>query len=321
MRVHVKSLPLDRQQKLLDEYALHQNVAKLARDWEIDPRTIRKFLRRKKIYVEPTQHVELDVDLSAKLYEAGVPICEIAKRLQSTHRNVKNALLKKGVRLCGNRWYSYDDTYFSSVDTEQKAYWLGFLYADGNVYTDNNKINSVTVKLSTIDESHLRKLAEHLKYNGPIKIRTRSSKFPNGSVGKYTTAQLKITSKNMVRDLTNSGCVPKKSLTLSFPDKHVLPEELRSHFIRGYFDGDGCMSVNKSGVTFSMLGTHRFLIDIQNVLINNVGVSKTKIGRKKRIHHLTYGGRLQCKAIGEYLYKNATVWLDRKRQKFDQLSS
>ena len=52
-----------------------------------------------------------------------------------------------------------------------------------------------------------------------------------------------------------------------------------------------------------------------------IGTAPVKIHRHNRIFHLHYGGRLQCKAIGEYLYKNATVWLDRKRQKFDQLSS
>lgn len=319
MRTHIKNLPTASQQKLIDDYKNIQSISKLAILWNIDYRTIRKFLRSVGVFSEPKKSKPLNDAEVQRMYVDGVPIREIANRMESTHRRVRDLLLKIGVPLRGNRWYDYNEDYFSKIDTSEKAYWLGFLYADGCVFSDGYKINSVTVKLSSCDKEHLISLKCAVGYTGQIKDRSYNATFPIKKYnGSFKSSQLRITSKKMVKDLITLGCHQNKSLTVCFPNHSVVPTDFISHFIRGYFDGDGSVSTSDPQVSF--LGTYQFLEEIRNILSKTIGTAPVKIHRHNRIFHLHYGGRLQCKAIGEYLYKNATVWLDRKRQKFNQLS-
>ena len=68
--------------------------------------------------------------------------------------------------------------------------------------------------------------------------------------------------------LIKQGCVPNKSLILTFPDINVVSEDLVRHFIRGYFDGDGCLSFNKNKYctpNISILGTKQFLEKLETI--------------------------------------------------------
>lgn len=320
MRTHIKSLSIDRQQKILDDYRKTKSLIKVSRLWNIDHRTIQKFLRRSNVYVEPKKSTELDNANVRELYGDHVPIYKIAKKLGTTHRNVRKKLLELNVNLRGNRWHDYDENYFSVIDSEKKAYWLGFLYADGNVYSDGYKIHSVTIKLSSNDRSHLDRFRDAIGYTGNIKDRSAMSSFPRKEYNKvHSTSQLRITSKKMFDDLIHAGCHCNKSLILSFPKTEHVPEQYINHFIRGYFDGDGCICVSNESCQITFLGTKKFLARVQNILITEVGVGKTKISKKNRIYSIHWGGNLQCQKIGEYLYNNATIWLDRKREKFDNI--
>lgn len=112
-----------------------------------------------------------------------------------------------------------------------------------------------------------------------------------------------ISSKKLVCDLIALGCVQRKSLVLEFP---VLHDDLLKHFIRGYFDGDGCICLSK-----------KFLRAVQLTLIAQCDLNPTKIGKRNKIHQLTYGGRLNVLKISTFLYEGATAWLDRKRTKME----
>lgn len=319
MRTHIKNLPQSSQQKLIDDYKNTPTLSKLATRWNIDHRTIQKFLMSVGVFVEPKKSKPINDTEVQQMYTNRVPISKIAKRLGSTHQRVRDRLLKLGIPLRGNRWYDYDENYFSKIDTSEKAYWLGFLYADGGVFSDGYKINSVTVKLSIRDKEHLISLKRALGYTGQIKDGSYAATFPIKKYnGAFKSSQLRITSKKMVKDLITLGCHQNKSLTVCFPNNSTVPADFISHFIRGYFDGDG--SVSTSGPQVSFLGTYQFLEEIRTILHKTIGTSIVKIHRHNRIFHLHYNGRLQCNDIGKYMYNNATVWLGRKRKKFDQLS-
>ena len=99
------------------------------------------------------------------------------------------------------------------------------------------------------------------------------------------------------------------------------------HFIRGYFDGDGCFSVikrndrknpNSKTYQFNITGMENPLRKIQEHLIKNTGVVDNGLKHRKSTIAVTihYSGRNVCKRILDYLYQDATIYLQRKYNKY-----
>lgn len=121
------------------------------------------------------------------------------------------------------RKYNCNDAYFNCIDTEGKAYWLGFLAADGCV-----RGNRLQVCLSSRDRQHLVNLASCLGTNAPVR---------NYFIGGVHRSGFRVTSQQVVADLSAHSIVPRKSLILRWPE-HLSPESLR-HYLRGYMHGEG----------------------------------------------------------------------------------
>jgi hypothetical protein len=118
----------------------------------------------------------------------------------------------------------------------------------------------------------------------------------------------------MCQDLIRLGCKPRKSLELKFPE---INDVLLPHFVRGYFDGDGCASVhNKKQKTpqlrLSFIGTEDFLSKLQGVIGTNCKLVPT--GNNKIVKSLGISGNTQTKRITDWMYKDATIFLERKRK-------
>lgn len=136
-------------------------------------------------------------------------------------------------------------TNFETIDTEEKAYWLGFLYADGTISSKENKIE---LGLAEKDLTHIQKFRTFIGISNKICYR-ESSKSYRFSFRSYKCKQ----------DLINKGCVPNKSLILTFPSASQVPIALLKHFIRGYFDGDGWFTNTKKCFQVGMIGTEDFI--------------------------------------------------------------
>lgn len=133
------------------------------------------------------------------------------------------------------RWtYPFNENYFENIDSEDKAYWLGFLMADGNVCKPKDtRQGFIRITLQYNDIEHLEKFKRALNSNKPLYNYTRSS---DGA--KYASIQL--SSQKMFDDLCKLGCVPRKSYKNTWIN--LNNDELQRAFIRGYFDGDGTIS-------------------------------------------------------------------------------
>ena len=123
----------------------------------------------------------------------------------------------------------------------------------------------------------------------------------------------------MAEELIKKGCIPNKSLVLKFPSYDTVPKELMSHFIRGYFDGDGCISLHQQVHSIrkevSLLGTKEFLEGI----LKETGIGGTAIKKEKRTESNTYYIAWHKKEGDEmlnYMYGNASVYLQRKYNKY-----
>lgn len=199
--------------------------------------------------------------------------------------------------------------YFDVIDTPDKAYFLGWLYSDGNNYMVSN---TVTIALHKCDKAILETLASYFASNYPIKqYKSRS------------TVILRFNNRHTSETLLDKGLLPKKSLILKFPSKNQVPENLHSHFIRGVFDGDGSINTDKKNTyRFCITGTLDIVSSIQEILINNLFLNKTKIGKGRNCYSVVYHGNKQVKKIYDWLYKDCNdLYLKRKKEKFETLVS
>ena len=135
-----------------------------------------------------------------------------------------------------NRTHNLDEDYFSKIDNEEKAYWLGFLWADGSINKTAKRAaaaNRLTLAQKHAEKSHLQKFLDALHADYSIKTRKSTN-----------ICAVDINSRQLCDDLMQLGYGTKENRT-KIPK---IPALLMPHFIRGYFDGDGCLSIYEQHV-------------------------------------------------------------------------
>lgn len=252
---------------------------------------------------------------SVELYKQGLSAHKVRKITNIGVETLYKYLREKGLirsNSINSRKYYVDHIFFNIIDTEEKAYWLGFLYADGYI-TKAKYGKYIGISLGVKDESHLEKIKKSLNATYPIKT-YNSINF--GVETEYV--RLLISSDQMFNDLIEKGLVERKSLVLKFPDNNIVPKNLVHHFIRGYFDGDGSFKKSQdSFYAFQVCGTKEFLNSLAIYIYHpNLKLGKRHKDKNNNNYSLEIGGRQQVIKIGDYMYKNATIYLDRKYQRY-----
>lgn len=205
--------------------------------------------------------------------------------------------------------YTINEDYFDVIDNQDKAYWLGFIAADGYNREDRDYIE---FRLHKQDIDILNKFKQCLSSNYNIQIY------------KDTYCNLTIYSSKLSKKLAEYGIIQNKTYSLQLPN---IENSLFRHFIRGYFDGDGCFSVIKRNdrknplsktYQLNITGMPEPLRIIQLHLIKNVNIVDN--GLKSRISTcavtMHYSGKNVCKRILDYLYHDANLYLQRKYNKY-----
>jgi hypothetical protein len=198
---------------------------------------------------------------------------------------------------------NFNDDYFEVIDSEEKAYFLGLLFADGNVYTARNRVQ---ITLVNEDAYILQKFADCIGYTGKLYIDRE----------KYS--KLILPSKKMCADLTSLGCTPNKSLTLKFPTQ--VPNNLMNHFIRGCFDGDGHVSRRNNCFNTNFTSSNDFMKEFIK-LLDNINVEYTTplkryIDREESAYQVYIRSSSHINFFN-YLYKDSTLYLNRKKDIID----
>ena len=248
----------------------------------------------------------------------------IAINLNISDRAVRRVLKEEGINTRLKNRYILDENYFVCIDTESKAYILGFIYADG--FVGDEKFNNIVIAVNDLEI--LEFIAKEFKFTGNIR-KTKKGGFENSKCG-YS---LNFSSKIMASRLREIGLYPNKSLTID-----TLPQidkKLVRHFIRGYFDGDGSivLSHNTSyykaidGVIkyiyptycFMILGTKGFLEEIiKEAEFNYAKIHNTK---SEKIKCIKINAKKEFNNIFKYLYDNSTIKLQRKYNKWNEIKS
>ena len=203
---------------------------------------------------------------------------------------------------------------FENINTEEKAYWLGFIAADGCIDFKSEKRLSFSLKES--DFEHLQKFATFLK--SPIEIK---SYVVTANEKLFNICQLTVISYKLCQDLIKLGCTPRKSLTLNIKLDQINIE-FHKDFWRGYFDGDGCIGVNSKESYSAILGTKEMLDKFLNFIkINDIQTKVVPRYKHKTKNNTFVIGfrRIKNKKIMDLLYSNSTVFLNRKKAIYEKI--
>lgn len=213
------------------------------------------------------------------------------------------------------RTYNHNENFFEIINTEEKAYWLGFMFADGYIVNQQNRYgqDQFGITLAKTDIEVLYKFKESINATNPILIYPKKNNFGQ------PLCRLIMTSQKTVDDLINKGCKKQKSCILE-PPKNI-PNILIRHFIRGFFDGDGSITktynktYNKYIYGVNITSTQEMCEWLQH-LFDFGSIVKEK--RREKTYYFSFGGNNQLKYFYHYLYDDATIWMDRKYNKFQE---
>ena len=253
-------------------------------------------------------------------------LLKLAKEFNVDSSTIKKLLLNNGVTHIKNNSEIYtircNDNFFEKIDSENKAYVFGFFCADGCITREKYFHFSISPK----DIEILYKIKHIMDFCGDVHIYTSNQKNSFCDVG-YEYATLTICSRKIVLDLMNLGITYDKTHGLCFNAQCMEPE-LIHHFIRGFFDGDGSVfsyKINKMGKIYdtigaSIIGKKDFLFDMCSYIpIRKLNGSLPIYSSKKQMWCYQVSGKKRCLQLYNYLYKDATIFLQRKKNKFEKL--
>ena len=244
--------------------------------------------------------------------EFNIPVMSIYNFLKK--EKVYNSEYGRQLHHTKIRKYELNEQFFDVINTEEHAYFLGILYADGCNSLDKGEI---TLRLQENDLEILKRLNIVIGHSKPIGF------IPKKSEKHKNLRRLTINSKKMSNRLNDLGMMQNKTFKLEYPK--WMPENLHNHFIRGYFDGDGCVTFNKINkqLSISFTGTENMMIGIQDILIRRLSFSKTKLSirhpeRNHNIRSLSYFGNGNSIKFYDFIYDDATIFMRRKKNKFNE---
>lgn len=246
-------------------------------------------------------------EIVCKYTDLGISASQIAKEYDCAGSTISYKLKEWNVpvHVRPNKIYDIDENYFNVIDSEHKAYWYGFLIADWHV---NNKQLSLVLQKRDIDM--IEKFVSDLQTNIPIRYDS------HGNPG------ISICCKMMCDSLLEKGFNHRKSYEMNiYQITSYVPETLINHMIRGMVDGDGCVGIynyeylKKPQCHFGYTGLYNTCEYIGNIL----GIHTKIIQESEFAYSIkTRDKNLICH-IFEYLYDNATIYMNRKYDKFNQI--
>ena len=243
------------------------------------------------------------------MYLSGISSVKIGQQFGCSHKTITKVLDKYNINRTGVglRYYQLNEHYFDDIDTPNKAYILGFFYADGSNGEDKQ---TITMSLQEEDGYILDMIRQEIGSEKPLEYLDYSNKH-DGGYNYKNQYRLIMHSKYMSDVLHNKGMPQNKSLILTWPT--FLKDNLYSHFLRGYMDGDGHISERRNFAGF--LSTETFCADAKEYLENKLciecsitdaschnGVTKNfNISKKENVLPFL-----------NYIYQDAEMYLQRK---------
>jgi len=255
-------------------------------------------------------------------FNKGIRLWQIAEKYNCDYTVIRSRL-KKWINYKSNYnlKFNLNENYFETINTPNKAYFLGLMYSDGCVREGKKRSKQLMICLQEGDENVLRDFIKELKFTGDLYFNNRTDKtcsFRGNSYKSMNFYKLHVSSTKLCNDLIKLGCIPRKSLALKFPTEEQVSKEFLPYFILGLLDGDGWASIDKNGhVSVGFTGTYHVLEGIRNFLHEKINFSnENQIKNNIGCYRLCYGGKKQLKKFFNLVYKDINIFINRKKDKF-----
>jgi len=236
---------------------------------------------------------------------------KLIKIYHTSGSKIKNILLSENITLRSIPFKGQhtNHEYFTSIDSENKAYFLGYIFADGY---HHEKTHTLSLQLHDKDIQTLETISQEIynDYKPLLKIKN------------FDLHRFSVTSQQISKSLIVHGCTQNKTFKLTFPN--TVPQYLIKHFIRGYMDGDGSIYFKKYNQSVEFIATESFCTTLNDIFVSKLNITPKNIEIKKHssngsIFRLRYCKRKDIITILSWLYSDSSIHLDRKYRKFLQI--
>lgn len=260
------------------------------------------------------------------MYTNGMNSNEIGKIIGVSGTTILRTLEKNGIKRrelsTALRTYPCNEHYFDVIDTEDKSYFFGLLFADGSLH---NSLDTINISLQEGDKDILELMTTYIQPTKKLYYLDRSK--DKDSINRKNQYKMEINSIHMGNLLNSYGLIPNKSLIKQFP-KVILNsnEDIIKHFIRGYYDGNGGINVkleenkNLRRTTIFISSTYQMCDQIRMLFLTycnvNGFIDKNHTYNEVNNYILSVGKIYHVKLILDWMYSNSTIYLTRKYDKY-----
>jgi hypothetical protein len=292
-------------------------VRRIAKKLALEESFVRDVVKVNNFSLKSEIFADDKIERICELYEGGVSAKSLGLKFSIDKRRIQKWVISTGRLRSKDESHRFTDLHehiFDIIDTPEKAYWLGFLYADAY---NGDTINTLAMSLQEQDLGHLKKFNDFMGLPHDKIIFTKTNK-------NYTYYTSKVFSKHVCTKLTELGCPRAKSFIVKFPE--WLDNKLYNHFIRGMFDGDGCLTFREKQKEWkwSLVSTDMMCESLQLIILENLNLivnfhNISKTGRNTC--EMESGGNEKILKIMDWLHKDSEreIRLDRKYEKYLQL--
>lgn len=302
---------------LQEKYVQYGSIRAVADDLGLPNSSIRLLFKKYEIAYQANpsrraqERIIIDGERLKEKYVELQSIEEVANYFGVSRSKIKKSFRKFDITYDKFIKAQFNEQMFGQ-DTPESFYLAGFIAADGNI---NN--NTLQISLSVKDATHLQKIKDVMKFDGNLRVVKGSPSYIDGrKINGGDTIRLICTAIEMKRDLERFNVVPNKSKIYDLPE-WFMSHPLQSHFMRGYFDGDGHIGIIKlktqNKLRWALVGNVWFLEKCQQILERECGIEHNNIyKRTDTFGKLEYRGNLIVPKICQFLYNNSTFHMDRK---------
>lgn len=241
-----------------------------------------------------------------KKYQNGRTRYSLQKEYNIHYDTIMRILKKNNIQI---RSYAKDknlqleEDFFKTIDSIEKAYWLGFIITDGGIYN-----NGLEICLKKEDEHILHSLEKDLNIKQHIKKINRYSKFH-------------IRCKRISEDLKQYGVIQNKTFLITFPND--INQDLIKYLLRGMFDGDGGISIikrkrlNKTEFELSFTGNYNIVEGFKRCIESETNCKNKQIEKNNSIFRIRWSSKQDIIKILDYLYSGEQKHiLQRKKERY-----
>lgn len=296
--------------KIVQEYLNGKSKTQIKKEYNLSFNTMNHWINNQNSI--DVGNVKYSDDIKNEIlekYKLGMNVPELSKEYKIKTGTIYSWIKKEGIsRHRGRQSLCKNETYFDVIDTEMKAYMLGFIIADGNVSIYNGQY-SLKISIQYQDRYLLEKLKEELDCDNVINDFYQKSPTTE-NVHKYS--YISISSKYLIESLIKLKVIPAKT---GYEELPKIKDDLVRHMIRGFFDGDGIACYTEKSKSFGFVGNGKIIDQLKDIL-DWEDINAEPHWITKNLFQMQTSSQVKLKKLYHYMYNNCSFYLTRKYEKF-----